>query len=327
MNNEVTSQLSDIVSNLIGLSIGEEHVHTDENGWYYYIPVHSLQSYHPLILRHYRGSIFMVIPTKDYEFMESGRISIKKYVENATWNFGYYWGGGSMLDGIRWMPFEEKGIHEKEKINRYLTILACRTAYRTSGYIADKKTCERCSVKNCPFSRFTENKSWEKEVHEEDDRVKFFMSVKERLENRFGFVVSFCLSQEENTVLIFPAMGIELDKVSTSVCLNQEILIDMLYHPGKYEIEKLVDSLPIEAGIPEHYKKGVRGMIPCKRITVPSDEGVNFIYDFWRKDVYSRGFLEFIDSPTKNNSQKPLKPITISGKHKSTLLDKIRRLF
>ena len=69
---KIIEELNKKVSEAIGCGIGVNHIHTDFEGWDYYIPAKSLQENHPLILNHYRGPLFMVIPYKDWERLKSG---------------------------------------------------------------------------------------------------------------------------------------------------------------------------------------------------------------------------------------------------------------
>ena len=108
MSDIIIQELSKQVSPLIGHNIGLDHIHTDEAGWYSYIPAKSLQANHPLVLNHYRGPLFMVIPFEDWEVLEKGTVSVQEYVESSIWSFGYYWGGGSILTGVYWQPLEKR---------------------------------------------------------------------------------------------------------------------------------------------------------------------------------------------------------------------------
>ena len=290
MNELITEKMSEVVSSKIGLTIGPDHVHTDENGWVYYIPAKSLHEWHPLVMKHYRGPFFIVIPHKDWNLLEQQIVSVEDYVENSTWSFGYYWGGGSVLGGVQWMPFEEKGIHEREKINRYLTILSCRTSRRFSGYLADEQKCAQCSVKNCPFSRFHQNASWDNEVKELDDRILLFKAVKERIQNRFGLEATLCLNQENNSIWIFPSYK----KGTVTIRLPEATLIDMLYNPGKYDTDEVANSLKLEAGISWQYVNGE--FIPPKRVDIPEGADAKFLYDCWKDDSRYQNWLPEVKS-------------------------------
>lgn len=284
-SNELLEKLSNFVSPLIGHTIGVKHIHTDDFGWEYYIPEKSLQANHPLILSHYRGPLFMVIPFEDFDLLLNEKITVENYVNNSYWCFGYYWGGGSMLYGAKWQPLEEgPGIHNTEKIKRYLEILTCRTFNRSSGHIPTSKECIKCFVERCPFSRYEpkyRNSSWENEVLEADDRIKFFEVVKVLVKEKFGLDTLSCLNQKENTIALTPCYK----KNTVDILLPESLLIDMLYNPGKYNITETVNSLKLELIIPWHYENNV--LFEAQRINVPENltrhENVDFWHNYWKE--------------------------------------------
>lgn len=295
MSDIIIQELSKQVSPRIGHNIGLDHIHTDEVGWHSYIPAKSLQANHPLILNHYRGPLFMVIPFEDWKVLEKGTVSVQEYVESSIWSFGYYWGGGSILTGIYWQPLEEKeGIHNTEKISRYLSILSCRTNYVSSGYMPTEEQCKSCKIEKCPFSRFapkTYGASWENEVRELDERKLFFKAVKERIEKQFeGLKVEGFGIRDGCAISLFP-YGI---KNTVSVNLNQELLIDMLYHPGKHNIEEIANSLPVEICIPGYYKG--KEYVKQRYVVVPENADIQFCYDQWAREWFEEEKTENCDS-------------------------------
>lgn len=266
----------------------------NEDGFFYYIPKGSLQEFHPLLLVHYSAMpgethpLWIVVSNKDWELLEQDKISVQEYIDNSTWNYGYFWGGGSMLGGSRWMPFEEKGIHDTAKIGRYLTILQCRTARRSSGYLASEAQCSNCTVKNCPFSRFNNINSWDNEVPETDDRIDAFNAVAKMLSDRFGLKTVKCHNtSHENVVEVYPGF----DKNSVEVYLPTNLLVDMLYHPGKYDIDELVHSLKLTAGIPWHYDQNQQ-FVAAQHIDVPESANIEFLLDYWKDHLSQYWFAE-----------------------------------
>lgn len=284
-SNELLEKLSNIVSPLIGRTIAVKHIHTDNFGWEYYIPEKSLQANHPLILNHYRGPLIMVIPFKDFELLQNEVITVEEYVNDSYWCFGYHWGGDSMLHGAKWQPLEEEpGIHNTEKIKRYLKILTCRTYERSSGHIPTTEECTQCFVERCPFSYYEpkyRDSSWENEVLEADDRIKFFEEVKVLIKEKFGLDALDCLNQKENSISLTPSY----EKDSVTIFLPEYLLIDMLYNPGKYDIIETVNSLKLEIIVPAHVRDGKE--YEAERFVVPDnltpDENVKFYYDCMTK--------------------------------------------
>lgn len=273
--------LSAVVSPLIGRVIDEENIHTDEQGWYYYIPAKSLKKRHPLIMNHYRGPLFMVIPMDDWNELMEDKISVTDYVDESRWNFGYYWGGGSMLYGAYWMPIEEKGIHDTEKISRYLRILSCRTHNRASGYMPDEERCKNCSVEHCPFSPFAEKNagaSWDNELPEHDLRKDLFELIKNRIKKEFGFEAFDMLPHgEEDGIIMFP----NFQKDHVQIYAPQSILVDMLYKEFREDLsQELVDSWNVLVGIPWHMEKDQ--FVGASYELLPEGAGKSDAYKIWQ---------------------------------------------
>lgn len=279
---DIKTLFAELVSNKIGHSIGADHIHTDEKGWDYYIPSKKLQKNHPVILRHYRGPLFVVLPFADWKALEQDAMDVKAYIDNSVWSFGYFWGGGSLLGGVHWQPLEngKTGINDTQKISRYLTILKCRTHEYSSGYMPTNEYCSKCSVNHCPFSAYapkSEGASWDNEVIEQDDRILFYTAVKERIQNEFGFKATSCMSHQRGDVICLYA-SYKADTVE--VYLPEDLLIDMLYNPGKHDITRTANSLTFEAGIECHYDGDT--YISSKQVAVPAGAGKEFFYDYWK---------------------------------------------
>lgn len=243
-------QLAAKVNECTGHYLGTDHVHSDVNGWYYYIQKKSLKANHPLLMNHYRGPLFAVIPHEDYARLERGEIDPIAYVDNAKWSFGYYWGGGSMIGGAFWQPLEEgTGIHDKEKISRYLSILRCRTHRNSSGYMPTEENCQKCAVNNCPFSKYAEknaNADWALEVQEHDYRIELFNAVIKRVQEELLLKVSGAFCYDGNNALLIPNdNGLK----SCAIYLPVSILNDILYNPGERDWEKMASEFIFELGV------------------------------------------------------------------------------
>lgn len=279
---QICEQFSSIVSPLIGGFIGSDDIITDESGYYYYIPKQKLQPKHPLILNHYRGQLFMVIPTLDWKDLENGTVSVQEYVDTSWWNYGYLWGGCNFLGGVQWQPFESgTGIHETENISRYLRILRCRTIRHSSGYMPSETSCLDCTVEHCPFSEVETKKagaSWDNEFQEVDDRIALFKAAKERLEREFGFKATACHNFSDSTMVVFPQfMCSEVD-----ISLPADLMVDMQYNPGKYDVEKVANELKIVVGIPLHRNENDELVLPT-HVEIPEGANKEFILDTWKK--------------------------------------------
>ena len=182
-----------LVSDIVGEAINpEEHIHIGSGRAYYIQP--TLDGA-PMLLRHYRGSLFIDMSEADYNAINSGSIDAEKYVNSSNWLLGYYWGGGSMVGGGYYQPIDL--VNRSEDVKRYIRILSCRTSRVSSGYRPTEDQCTNCSVKNCPFSTAECNKGiLENEtIQEKDPRHDIFKLVLEKFENQFpGYTLRGMLS-------------------------------------------------------------------------------------------------------------------------------------
>lgn len=274
MNNvDWKTELSQKLYELTGHRVANYNIHSDEQGWYYYIQAKSLEVKHPLIMNHYRGQLFAVIPLKDYQELDAGRISPTSYIENAYWNFGYYWGGGSLLGGVFWTPLETTaGIHNTEYVKRYLSILACRTHRNSCGYMPPADQCSRCFVKQCPFSEVEEKNrgaSWENEVSEHDYRVDMLKAVAERVKEDLGFEVYGLLCHKGENALLVPH---NWKKETCTLYLPVTLTNDLLYNPGERDWKGIAKKMQLELGVL---------FDPNKRVLVDSQSDNEFCQKFW----------------------------------------------
>ncbi len=282
--------LAAVISERIGHMIATDNVYTDETGWFYYIPQNSLKPNYPLIMNHYRGPLFVVIPLQDMKAIEDEKFTVVEYVNRAFWSYGYFWGGGPLLSGVYWQLIEggKAGINDKEKIERYLNILSCRTTFHSSGYMPSEKRCYDCKVESCPFSKFAEKNydaSWDKEVQEYDARVELYKSVSKRIREQFGLDAVSLMSHngDEHNMKLYA--GIEPGTVE--VRLAQSLLIDMLYHPAMYDVDLVADSLAIEAAIKLDYDTNGQMINDHYKLLQPAEGepiDVGALYEFWSLD-------------------------------------------
>lgn len=261
------------ISELAKYPLGIDHIHSDATpGWYYYITAESLVPNYPLLMMHYRGPLFAVIPVEDYQKLEEGADPIE-YINNAHWNYGYYWGGGSMIGGAFWQPLEEQvGINDTEKVSRYLNILSCRTHRHSSGYMPREEDCMRCRLENCPFSQFkNEGTSWEEEVQEHDYRTDMFKAFAERAKSELGIKLRGLTSYSGENALVIP---ITYEKEECTLYLPVTLLNDILYHPGDRDWKQIANSMRFELGVSMKDDRLILG----DELTVPASE---FCRNFW----------------------------------------------
>lgn len=324
--NELAARISDRLGNK-NLTVHPQMIGNDDTtGFFYYIPRKSLLEFHPLLLVDYHAMpgythpLILIMSHKDWGMLEQNAMSVEEYIENSSWNFGYFWGGGNMFTGIYWKPFDEKGIHDIVTIQRYMTILQCRTALRSSGYMATKEQCSQCIVENCPFNQsHTGVADWENEVQETDERLDFLNAVCNMLTKRYGLNVRSCYSSSEtgeNSIFVYP----DAKKNTVSINLPSNILVDLLYHPGKYDFEELINNIPIKAGIP-WYTDINRVTIPAQHIDVPKNATLEFFHEYWKNTHFaSEWFItEEVnnDVPSESSSEMITDTCELATEHSS----------
>ncbi len=181
-------ELAEKLSVKTGCKITEEHIHSDNPGYHYYI--RDLQSEHPLFLIHYRTVPMCILPDADFQRLSIGQITPEDYIDQARWSYGRYWGGGSLLGGIYWQPLEDtRGIHDTATISRYLQILMCRTLAHSSGYRPTTTVCCNCKLDSttCPLSAMNLTGDWATEIQEPDARVELLKVLQHWLDVEYGF--------------------------------------------------------------------------------------------------------------------------------------------
>lgn len=267
LNSLILKELSAKVSELIGYRLGEDHIHhiqEDGSGYYYY--VQHLKPGYPVLLMHYRGPLVLMLPYADFLSLDKGETSVDQYIAGAHFSYGYFWGGGDMVGGGYWRPLEpEAGIHDRERISRYLNILSCRTnryvsmprchdhAY-SSDYTPDEATCRKCQLDEttCPFSRLNQTGDWDREVQEGDGRRELFKAISEMVQSELGpgFRLSDMMAhdRDRNEICLYPENRYYPDMIGVSV--NVSLLNDLLYHPDRaYDWQQMVQDFTISIAL------------------------------------------------------------------------------
>lgn len=283
MNNRLLVELDNTIAPLIGFkNIGIKNIYCDTYGWDNFIPAKSLKPNHPLILKHYRGPLFIIIPTIDFSALLANEITVKEYVDNAYWHYGYFWGGNSILDGVYWQKLEKvPGIHDTKKIHDYFKILECRTSQRVSGHLPTKDECNNCSLDKCWYSMHKVNSQ---KIDEKDPRYDFLYALKLRIFSKLGFTVENCSTcyqlTTEDVVTIYPSYR----ENKVEVYLPNHILIDLLYNPEKYDIKKLASDMDLRVEAPAHFNENDEWILD-KYMRVLENTTRNLCIQFW-KDNY-----------------------------------------
>lgn len=231
------SEMSEKITTLVGYPLQAGWIVHDDPGFHYYI--RNLRPGYPICVMDYhvmpgrRPELMLVLPYADYRRLEKVEYSVEEYLTTAHFSFGYYWGGGSVL-GAYWQPLEaESGIHDTERIKRYLWQMACRTYVHSLGHDNPAELCASCPLKaeTCPHSALVTNseRCWKSEISEFDGRVKLFNALIDRISAELRFGVRGVLSHTGAKDILELYAGYEPESVQIRV--SQELLNDLLYHP------------------------------------------------------------------------------------------------
>lgn len=283
----IIKALNDRVEELTGCKIGESYIQTDRSGAANYIPAHSLERGYPVIITHLYGIRLMFIPHEDWDALMLREITPHEYVDTAIWNYGYYWGFNTLEDGgVYWQPLEdgEPGIHDKEKVYRYLTILKCRAYEKKHKESPMMIWCSECHLKKCPMSvlkRKKLNTSWDDEVQEHHVRQELYEFLKEMIKKRFGLEVyslgiNWRLNETPKTIYL--SAGYKPGTVKVSI--GEKLFTDMMYHPKKYNIKKWMEKAKLVACV-EEYSEERRNFLPCCTMVITSHTTREDLNEFW----------------------------------------------
>lgn len=285
-NKTVAEDLSENLERLTGCKIGAAHIQTDKSIFFGHIPKGSLLRGHPLILCHFAGMIFVILPYKDWENLNHGKTPVWKYINDSIWSYGYYLAGPSVKDHLYWQELEggQRGIHDTAKVQRYLTMMQCRVHYKHLGKMPDEARCAECSQKGCPMSKFPPKRrggSWENEVKERHVRVEFYDAIAKKMLNRFGLKVAALHASEEydeseEKIYLFPGFV----PVTVRVVVPEKLLVDMLYHPQKYDIPDMLKRYKLVAAYSEYDPK-TRQNQPTQYMKIASNTTTDDLNKFW----------------------------------------------
>lgn len=277
----ILKELSEKISGLIGYYLGSDHIHSiqeDGAGYYYYIQ--NLEPGYPVLVMYYRGPLVLLLPFDDAQRLNLEEVSVDDYIANSHFNYGRYWGGGGMISGGYWRPFEDgTGIHDKERISRYFHILSCRTHKVSSGYGPTESQCQKCQLDatSCPFSPLNQTGSWDNEVQEVDRRRELFDAISERVQNELGFKVVSRMPHDGDQDELRLVISYEEDTVEAFV--SKYLLNELLYYPNeKYDLKRAAESFTISISRP--FEHDWRVILPKE-----SAHKREICLDFWRKEI------------------------------------------
>lgn len=269
-------EISEAISTAISEPVQEENIHLDVENLYYAEVGFRLPELHPMLIWHQEGYFSCLLPFTDWSTLEKEIFSVPYYLGKATWSFGYYVEDDLFLQAVQWQPLEEQGFHDKEKIKRHLIFLKCYTKFKKKGKFPQEKDCQNCLLTGCCFSPFTVKRA-NLEVDAQNERVAFFLAVKEKISKQFGFAVSNSVNYNDQEVIrMYPAT----EEGTVSLTLPEQILLEMQYNPGKYLPEKVAHILPMEAANNPYYKNGK--FVPMESLRLGENSTSEDCYVFWQ---------------------------------------------
>ena len=295
MNESVAEVLNRELEQLTGCKIGVENIKTDKSGSFNHIPSGSLLRGRPLILSHFVGRLFVILSYKDWEDLSRGKVPVWRYINDSIWSYGYYLAGPSLKDNLFWQELEggRRGIHDTEKIQRYLTIMQCRVKQKHLDKLPNEAHCADCTQKCCPMSNFKPKKrgaSWKNEVQERYVRVEFQEALEKMLMQKFGFRLAslqtdeayndtqeFCTFREN--LYLFPGFV----PGTVRVVVSEKLMIDMLYHPQKYGVVETVERAMLIAAVTPYDSK-TRKPKPVQYMNIVHNTTVAELNKFWERE-------------------------------------------
>lgn len=229
-----------LISDMIGYPLKVEDIHSDEIGWGHHIMQKSLLCNFPLLLIHYCGPLFAVIPYRDYERLENGIIYPQEYIERSRWCYGKYLGVGDILGGVFWKPLEIcTGINKKDKISEYLEYLGSKHEVL-------------------------------KEVTDKDYRQSLFKEMETKVRTDLNLNITNLWCYEGKNALIIPSPS---KKDEVSLYLPTFVMNELLYFPGERDWKEYARNLSFELGAGSSAKRyvmkptfGEKPSEQCRRI-------------------------------------------------------------
>ena len=285
---EIPRKLNATLERLTGCAFGEQYISTDKNEFVAsYIPPEGLLPGHPVIISHYLGVRMVFIPHEDWNALIKRKTTVEDYVNNSIWNYGYYWGfDGLQNGGVFWQPLEEgnPGINDRKKIKRYLTILRCRAFEKHRNESPMMIWCSDCYLEKCPMSVVARKRvgvTWDDEIQERNVRHEFYAALAVRIQKRFNLEACMLgfnktLDSEPKNIYLLPGFT----KNTVKIFISQAMFVDMMYHPEKYDIEKLLKKCKLVACV-DRYDNAEKEFVIDKTKEITEKTGIAELNEFW----------------------------------------------
>ena len=225
--------LAEIISEKTGIFIDPQNVF-QASRHFHYIP--ETDPGKPLFLYYcyYFSSGFGVeINSEDWHNLKSGIVTPEDYVNNSNWYYGYLSESGSIITGGYIQALENTtGIHDKEKILRYMTIITCRGDYLNSGYVPKKDGCFDCPVKDCPYSAMKKHHlpMFVNILEAFDNRLSFYNAMKHYVQDEYGYTINgICCSEDigKDEIVLYRNVG----ERTFELYLGDSMIKELFYTP------------------------------------------------------------------------------------------------
>lgn len=249
---DVFTRLAEIITQKSGISIDPINIFK-ANRHFHYLP--ETDPGRPLLLYYcyYNGSGMGVeMHSDDWYKLDSGIITPEEYVESSLWLYGYLWEGGPMITGGYIQPLEDiPGIHDKEKISRYMSIIICRGDYVSMGYHPSQEICLECSVKDCPYSVLKKKHlpMYVNILEAFDNRLAIYNAINNYLRNNYGYELNgLCASTDlgPDELMLYRNIG----ERTFELYLGDSLIKKLLYTPfiAGYDWESKIKSMKLFLG-------------------------------------------------------------------------------
>ena len=249
---DIITILAEIISDKTGLPIDPQNIF-QATRHFHYIP--ETDPGKPLILYYcyYLGNSFEVeINSDDWYNLKSGNVTPEDYVNNSNWYYGYLWDGGTIITGGYIQALENRaGIHDKEKILRYMTIISCRGDFLSNGYIPSKDGCFDCPVKDCPYSAMKKHHlpMFVNILEAFDNRLAFYNAMKHYLKDEFGYTINgMCCSEgiDKGEIVLYRNVG----ERTFELYLGDSMIKELFYTPfvAGSHWEKVISNMKLFIG-------------------------------------------------------------------------------
>lgn len=190
---------------------------------------------HPTVLCCRDGMLTVDVPKEDYLRLEHEEISIEDYIDKSFWLYGFFAGlTANIMEGAFITPLERApGIHDKDKIWRFLKIMFCNMEHVKDSFLPTIRACSKCSVRHCPVSRYKGNfGNFANEPGMVDSRWDLLAAISNRVHTDFGYLINriYPIEDLDDNEMILTSYD---RHDSFNVYVSDSLIRNILYYPKK----------------------------------------------------------------------------------------------